>query len=136
MMISRGTGLMPRIDFSGHFSALDTIERGAGDCTESAVLLAALARAAGIPALVVNGLVYSREQYHGVSNAFMPHSWTLAYVDGAWRSYDMALGEFDATHIALTIGDGSARSVGAASQIASLLEWISMAEVRPPPSAN
>lgn len=119
-----------RIDFTGHFSALETLDRKAGDCTEAAVLLAAFGRSAGIPTKVVNGLVYSRERYHGVGNAFMPHSWVVAYVDGQWRSYDAALTSFDSTHIALTIGDGDARSIGAASQLGSLLIWQSMAEVR------
>ena len=119
-----------RIDFTGHFSALETLARGAGDCTEAAVLLATFGRAAGIPTKVVNGLVYSRERYHGVGNAFMPHSWVLAFVDGKWRSFDAALSAFDSTHIALTIGDGDVRSISAASQLGSLLIWQSMAEVR------
>jgi hypothetical protein len=122
------------IDFTGHYSALETLSRQSGDCTEAAVLLAALGRAAGIPTKVANGLVYSRERYHGVSNVFMPHSWVLAYVDGRWRSYDSALDRFDATHIALTIGDGDSRSIAEAGQLASLLEWQSMAEVRTRPA--
>ncbi|MCA1748783.1 MAG: transglutaminase-like domain-containing protein [Sphingomonadales bacterium] len=125
---------LDEIDFAGHFSALEALDRGAGDCTESAVLLAALGRAAGIPTLVASGLVYSRASYHGVTNSFMPHSWTLAFVDGEWRSFDLALDTFDSTHIALTIGDGDARSIFAASQLASLLEWEAMTEVRPQPS--
>lgn len=125
--------LMPRVDFAGHFSALDALSRRAGDCTESAVLLAALGRAARIPTRVVSGLVYSRERYHGVGNVFMPHSWVVAYVDGGWRSFDSALEHFDSTHIALTIGDGDARSIAAANQLASLLQWQSMAEVRARP---
>ena len=76
-------------------------------------------------------LAYSRAAYHGVSNAFLPHSWTLAYVDGAWRSFDLALEEFDSTHIALTVGDGDARSIAAAGQLASLLRLDGLAEVRP-----
>lgn len=123
-----------RIDFAGHYSALETLSRHAGDCTEASVLLAALGRAAGIPTRVVNGLVYSRESYHGVSNVFMPHSWTLAYADGKWRSFDLALDAFDSTHIALTIGDGDERSLLASSQLAGLLVWKDMAEVRPAPS--
>ena len=107
-LLERARPYLYTLDFAGHYSALDTIRRRAGDCTEAAVLLAALGRAAGIPTRVVNGLVYSRQSYHGVSNAFMPHSWTLAYVDGAWRSFDLALDTFDATHIALTVGDGDA----------------------------
>ena len=133
MLGQRVRTLLPRIDFVGHFSALETLSRRAGDCTEAAVLLAALGRAAGIPTRVASGLVYSRERYHGVGNAFMPHSWVLAYVDGGWRSFDAALERFDSTHIALTVGDGDARSIGAASQLASLLLWQGMSEVRARP---
>ena len=125
--------LMPRIDFVGHFSALETLQRRAGDCTEAAVLLAALGRAAGIPTRVASGLVYSRERYHGIGNVFMPHSWVVAWVDGGWRSFDAALERFDSTHIALTIGDGDARQIAAASQLASLLQWQGMNEVRARP---
>jgi hypothetical protein len=132
-LLERARPYLYTLDFVGHYSALDTIRRRAGDCTEAAVLLAALGRAAGIPTRVVNGLVYSRQSYHGVSNAFMPHSWTLAYVDGAWRSFDLALDTFDATHIALTVGDGDARSIQAAGQLASLLHWDEMSEVRARP---
>jgi hypothetical protein len=60
----------------------------------------------------------------------MPHSWTLAWIDGQWRSFDLALDAFDSTHIALTIGDGDARSVLATGQLASLLRWEGMAEIR------
>ncbi|MGA0601192.1 transglutaminase-like domain-containing protein [Caulobacter sp. KR2-114] len=119
------------VDFNGHFSALEALQRRRGDCTETAVLLAALGRAAGIPTRVANGLIYSSEQYHGVSNAFMPHSWTLAFVDGHWMSFDAAVDAgFDSTHIALNAGDGDARSVNAGAQLASLLVWKSMAEVK------
>ena len=107
----------------------------AGDCTEAAVLLAALGRAAGIPTRVVSGLVYSRDAYHGIGNVFMPHSWVLAYVDGEWKSFDSALDRFDSTHIALVVGDGDARSIEAANQLASLLEWQSMTEVRARPGS-
>jgi len=129
----RARQLMPRIEFGGHYSALDALARGAGDCTEAAVLLAALGRAAGIPTRVASGLVYSRDSYHGVGNVFTPHSWVIAYVDGGWRSFDAALESFDATHIALIVGDGDARSIEAANQLASLLEWQGMTEVRARP---
>ena len=100
------------------------------DRAEAAVLLAALGRAAGIPTRVASGLTYSRASYHGVSNAFAPHSWTLAYVDGQWRSFDLALDEFNSTHIALIIGDGDPRSIAAAGQLASLVRFDSLVEVR------
>jgi hypothetical protein len=134
LLTLRAQGYFPTIDFTGHFSAVETIVRRAGDCTEAAVLLAALGRAAGIPTRVASGLVYSRERYHGVSNVFMPHSWVLAHVDGRWRSFDAALDTFDTTHIAITVGDGDARSIAAASQLAGLLEWQGMTEVRARPA--
>ena len=135
LLRSRAEPYIARVSFAGHFTALQTLQRKAGDCTEAAVLLAALGRAAGIPTKVVNGLVYSRAYYHKISNAFMPHSWTLAYVDGRWQSFDLALEAFDSSHIALTVGDGDARSMAAASQIAGLLEWNNVTEVRSRPAA-
>lgn len=133
LLIARGQPYLYDVDFAGHFSALETLSRRSGDCTEAAVLLAALGRAAGIPTRVVSGIVYSRARYHGVSNVFMPHSWVLAYVDGRWRSFDLALSTFDASHIALTVGDGDTRSIAAASQLASLLRWEDVAEIRTRP---
>ncbi len=135
LLLSRAMPLLPRVDYAGHFSALEALNRRAGDCTESAVLLAALGRAAGIPTRVVSGLTYSREPILGAANAFMPHSWVVAYVDGRWKSFDLALQRFDSSHIALTIGDGDARSIMAASQLASLLGWEAMMEVRRRPAA-
>jgi hypothetical protein len=133
MLLERARPYLLDIDFAGHFSALETVMRRSGDCTEAAVLLAALGRAAGIPTRVVSGLVYSRQRYHGVSNVFMPHSWTLAYVDGRWKSFDLALETFDSSHVALTVGDGDTRSIMAASQLASLLRWEDVAEIRARP---
>jgi len=132
MLLRKAKPYLGKVDFVGHFSALETLSRRSADCTEAAVLLAALGRAAGIPTRVANGVVYSRVKYHGVSNAFMPHSWTLAWADGKWRSFDLALDTFDATHVALTVGDGDERSLLAGRQLAGLLRWDSMAEVRTP----
>lgn len=134
LLAAKARPYLGTIDFTGHYSALETLSRRRGDCTEAAVLLAALGRAAGIPTRVANGLVYSRERYHGVGNVFIPHSWTLAWIDGQWRSYDLALDAFDSSHIALTVGDGDPRSILAAGQLASLLTWESMAEVRKRPA--
>ncbi|MEQ1490671.1 MAG: transglutaminase-like domain-containing protein [Terricaulis sp.] len=130
VLLQRAIPYLEEADFNGHYSALDTLDRRRGDCTEAAVLLAALGRAAGIPTRVASGVSYSRQSYHGVSNAFIPHSWVVAYVDGRWRSFDLALREFDSAHIALTIGDGDPRSIAAAGQLASLLRLDTMAEVR------
>lgn len=133
LLVDQARGYIGKADFVGHYSALETLRRQAGDCTEASVLLGALGRAAGIPTRVVNGMVYSRTRYHGVSNVFLPHSWVIAWVGDRWQSYDSALESFDSTHIALTIGDGDARSIQAASQLAGLLRWDAMGEVRTRP---
>ena len=89
----------------GYASALEVVHRPEGDCTEHAVLLAALARALGIPAHVVDGVAYV-DEYDGKQHVFVPHAWVQAYVGGRWRSYDAALRGFDAGHIALSYGNG------------------------------
>lgn len=89
----------------GYASALETVRTRSGDCTEHALLLAALARADGIPARVVTGFAYI-DRYAGQNQVFVPHAWTQAYVDGRWQSFDAALQGFSAGHIALGIGDG------------------------------
>lgn len=69
-------------------SAADVARTLSGDCTEHAVLLAALARAAEIPARVAIGLVYVE------SNAcFAYHMWTEVYVQDRWLALDATLGQ-------------------------------------------
>ncbi|MBX7074720.1 MAG: transglutaminase domain-containing protein [Pirellulales bacterium] len=58
-----------------------------GDCTEHAVLLAALARAKGIPARVAIGLVYIPSE-----QGFGYHMWNELYLDGAWIPMDATIG--------------------------------------------
>ena len=89
----------------GYASALEVAKNPEGDCTEHAVLLAALGRALGIPTRVVDGLAYT-DHYAGAEHVFVPHAWAQAYVDGHWQSFDAALHGFDAGHIALSVGDG------------------------------
>ena len=89
----------------GYASAADAYARREGDCTEHALLLAAAARAVGIPSRIAIGLVYA-EQFGSHENVFVPHAWTQAFVDGSWRSYDAAQDGFGSDHIALAVGDG------------------------------
>jgi hypothetical protein len=79
-------------------NSLQVLEMGEGDCNEHAVLLAALARAAGLPARAVAGVVY-------IDGAFYYHAWNEVWL-GSWVSADAALGQFpaDATHIKLVTG--------------------------------
>jgi len=89
----------------GYASALEVAKKPEGDCTEHAVLLAALGRALGIPTRVVDGLAYT-DHYAGADHVFVPHAWAQAWIDGHWQSFDAALSGFDAGHIALSVGDG------------------------------
>jgi hypothetical protein len=94
------------IDFRRYDSAATALRSRSGDCTEVALLLAAAARARGIPARIAFGIAYS-SRFTGKSHVFSPHAWVQAWDGRRWRSYDAGLGRFDAGHIALAIGDGS-----------------------------
>lgn len=89
----------------GYASALETAQTRQGDCTEHALLLAALGRARGIPTRVATGLAFT-ESFGGAERVFVPHAWVQAWVGGRWQSFDAALGRFDSGHIALGVGDG------------------------------
>ena len=94
------------IDYRDYHDALTALETRGGDCTEYAVLLAASARALGIPARVVYGVAYS-SRFTGQAHVFSPHVWVQAWDGKRWTSYDAGLGQFDAGHLALSVGDGA-----------------------------
>lgn len=106
--------------YSGYHSAREALARREGDCTEYALLLAAAARARGMPARVVAGLAYG-SSFVGQAHAFGPHMWVQVWNAERWVSYDAGMGEFDAGHLALAVGDGSPDSLrGAMQAIAGL----------------
>jgi hypothetical protein len=80
-------------------SALDVLRTRKGDCNEHTYLFVALARAAGVPAVVKVGLAY----YEG---GFYYHAWPAVYV-GDWVEMDPTWSQktVDATHIALVEGE-------------------------------
>jgi hypothetical protein len=61
--------------------------RREGDCTEHAVLLAALARAFHLPARVVEGIVLVEVDKRVLA---FGHAWAEVYAHGAWRAADAA----------------------------------------------
>jgi hypothetical protein len=86
-------------NFTVAFAAASEVARNlSGDCTEHAVLTAAMCRAAGIPARVVTGLVYV-EKNHG----FGCHMWDEVYVNQRWIAIDPTWDQtlVDAVHIKL-----------------------------------
>ncbi len=78
-------------------TAKEVLQTRQGDCTEHAVLLCAMCRAAGIPSRVVAGLVYHRKSFVG-------HMWTEVYT-GKWVPLDATIGKgkVEADHIALAV---------------------------------
>ncbi|KQZ33501.1 transglutaminase family protein [Duganella sp. Root1480D1] len=67
------------------YGALYALEHRRGDCTEYSQLVAALARANGIPARVLGGYVASRDVVPAPGDY---HNWAELYLDGAWRVVD------------------------------------------------
>ena len=103
---------------TAYASASETARTGSGDCTEHAVLLAALLKARGIPARVCHGLVYVEQggsaingqvevDAHGnviergtptTSGQFGWHMWSQAMIKGHWYDLDATL------HIPYSVG--------------------------------
>jgi hypothetical protein len=82
----------------GGAGALDVLLTARGDCGEHTILLVALARAVGLPARSVTGLVY-------LDGAFYYHAWPEVYLNG-WVAVDPTFGQFpaDAARIRLDVG--------------------------------
>lgn len=123
---------LPITDMLGYLDAATALKQGRGDCTETAVLLAAVARAQGIPARVVGGLVYS-DRFSGRRDLFAPHYWVQAWIDDRWVSYDAGVNGFDATHIALGVGDGDPRQTLPRMRQLGLLRIDQMGQLPPRP---
>jgi len=97
-------------------SALEVLKQRKGDCNEHSVLFAALARAVGIPAKVVVGLLY-------LQGAFYYHAWNEVYL-GNWVPVDATFGEFPAGALRLKLAEGDL------SQQAKILGVVSKIRIR------
>ena len=72
-----------------HFQASSTLGRGEGYCVQKAVLLAALARAAGIPsqlgfAKIRNNLLPQKMAKWIGTNVLPDHGYAVLYIEGKW----------------------------------------------------
>ena len=85
-------------------SAEKVLETRRGDCNEFATLYVALARAAGLPARTVSGLLY-------LNGRFYYHAWAEVYL-ADWVAVDPMFDQYpaDAAHVRFAIG-GLARQV-------------------------
>jgi transglutaminase-like putative cysteine protease len=73
-----------------------------GDCTEYAMLTAAMCRAEGVASRTAVGLIYADTDKQGPVFAF--HMWTEVWVQGQWVPIDATLGRgyVGATHLKIT----------------------------------
>jgi hypothetical protein len=96
----------------GFASALEVCHDREGDCTEHAVLLAALCRAAGIPARVLLGAEF-------IGGVWGGHAWNDVWIDGAWYPLDATngYGFVDPLHLPMT---HATLKEGGASEMAKL----------------
>ncbi|MEN8127046.1 MAG: transglutaminase-like domain-containing protein [Planctomycetota bacterium] len=102
-------GYITQKDLSvGYASAAEVAQSRQGDCSEHAVLAAAMCRAVGIPARIVCGVVYA-DTFLGKQSIFGGHMWVEVYLDGDWYGLDATRSEqagFSPGHIALAHGNG------------------------------
>jgi transglutaminase-like putative cysteine protease len=87
-------------NFETSFAPADEVARTlSGDCTEHAVLTAAMCRAEGVPARVATGLVYATHL-----GGFGFHMWNEVYVNRRWVAIDSAFDQtqVDGVHIKLS----------------------------------
>jgi hypothetical protein len=75
-------------------TAAEVAETRAGDCSEHALLLAAICRAHGIPTRVAIGLVYVP-----ATQSFAYHMWNEAFVGQHWVTLDATLDRVGAGHL-------------------------------------
>jgi len=77
-------------------SAREVLERLSGDCSEHAILMAAMTRAVSIPTKVVSGVVHTNGE-------FAYHMWIEVWTGEGWFALDPTIGagSVDATHIKL-----------------------------------
>ncbi len=105
-------------------SASAVLDRRIGDCTEHTWLFVAMARALGVPARPVYGLMYLDSE----PPSFGYHAWAEVEVDGRWLAVDPTWDQVpaDATHLRLG---------GAAYEVAAVIGGLSIEIVEAPGGA-
>lgn len=117
-------------DYRGYATAVEALHNRSGDCTEHALLLATLGRAAGIPTRVALGLAYNNERFLGRRFVFVPHAWVQAWVGDRWLSFDSGLGEFNAGYITLGLSQGEQAAILAVNKQLHRLKITSAVQIK------
>ncbi len=97
----------------GFATASEVCRTKEGDCSEHAVLLAALGRVHNIPSRVAVGLAYV-PLFGRQNDIFGYHMWTQFYLDGRWIDFDAALRETECSPTRITFATSSLKTAGGA----------------------
>ncbi len=107
----------------GFATASEVARNKEGDCSEHAVLLAALGRIKGLPSRVIVGLAYA-PFFGGESDIFGYHMWTQFFIDGKWYDFDAALRESDVSPARIAFATSSLKNAGLAELSFGLLNTL------------
>jgi Transglutaminase-like superfamily len=114
-------------NFGVAFAAANEVARNlSGDCTEHAVLAAAMCRAAGIPTRVVVGLVYV-ESLKG----FGYHMWYEIYTNQRWVALDPTFDQSSVDAVHIKIADSSLEGVAPFEVFTPVLRVSGKLEIEP-----
>lgn len=112
-------------NFSQAFaSAAEVAQSREGDCTEHAVLLAALCRARGLPARVAIGLVY-----FPAAEGFAYHMWNEVWIDDRWVPLDATLGQGGIGAAHLKLSDSNLAGASAFSAFLPVMQVMTRLEI-------
>ncbi len=106
----------------GFATAAEVVDSRQGDCTEHAVLLAALARAKKLPARLAMGLVYNQ-------GAFYYHMWTEIWIADRWYPFDATLGRGGIGAAHLKMGTTSLDGPAALARMLPILQALGRLEI-------
>lgn len=117
----------------GFATASEVAANPEGDCSEHAVLLAAMGRVNGIPSRVAAGLVYLSSMVDSTGSPRQDvmgyHMWTQFYIDGHWVDFDAAQDESECAPTRITLLTSSLQSSSIAELGLDLLDSIGQLEI-------
>lgn len=112
----------------GFATASEVCRKREGDCTEHAVLLAALGRARGLPSRVVVGLAYL-PRFLGQKDVFGFHMWTQFLIGKQWVDFDAALRETDCSPARIALATSSLKDSAIGEVAFSIMDVIRGLEI-------
>jgi len=115
----------------GFATASQTAQSREGDCTEHAVLLAALGRVRGLPTRTVSGLVYLPE-YMGQKNVLGFHMWTQFFFNGQWVDFDSAITDGPEPYWRLGLVASDLNEVSLSDFTLDLMRWMAKLKITVP----